>query len=86
MADLYVQILAELRKCEDQSLSLEDFRARFVSVSLDIEQSGQPEAIELAHHLEGILAEASSADWSENDLRQELADIAHSWQRRFQGV
>jgi hypothetical protein len=79
MADLYSRILAELRRCEDQSLALDDFRAWFVPLSLDVEQSDQPEAIQLAHHIDGVLAEASSADWNEDDLRQELANIAHSW-------
>jgi hypothetical protein len=78
MADLAIQILGELRKCVDRRLSMDEFRAWFVPLSLEIERSGQPPAIELAHRLDGILAEASSANWSEDDLRQELADIGLS--------
>jgi hypothetical protein len=75
MSDLRLQILKELRKCADQSISLDAFREWFVPLSMDIEQSGHPEAIELAHHIDGILAEANSAHWSDEDLRQEMADI-----------
>jgi hypothetical protein len=77
MSDLRIPILMELRKCADQSLSLDAFREWFVPMSIDIEQSGQPDAIELVHHIDGILAEASSAHWSDEDLRQEMADIYH---------
>jgi hypothetical protein len=75
MADLHIQILVELRKCVDQNLSLDAFRQWFVPLSLDIEQSGEPDAIELVHHLDGVLAEASSAEWSDADLREEMARI-----------
>jgi len=75
MADLHTQVLVEVRKCADQSISIDAFREWFVPLSLDIEQSGQPDAIELVHHIDGILAEASSAHWSDEDLRQEMADI-----------
>src|SRR5580693_3740489 len=75
MADLHIQILVELRKCVDQGLSLDAFRQWFVPLSLDIEQSGEPNAIELVHHLDGVLAEASSAEWSDVDLRDQMARI-----------
>lgn len=76
MADLHSRILVELRQCADQSLSIDAFREWFVPLSMDIEESGQSDAIELAHHLDGILAEASSARWSDEDLRHEMAGLA----------
>jgi len=79
MSDLRIQILKELRNCADQSLSLDAFREWFVPLSMDIEQSGQPEAIELAHHVDGILAEASSAQWTDEDLRQEMAELVQDY-------
>ena len=44
-------------------------------LSWNIERNGEPQAIELAHHIDGILAEASSAGWSEDELLQELAEV-----------
>ena len=38
-------------------------------------QENQP-AIELAYRIDGILAEASSAGWSDAGLREELARVA----------
>ena len=81
MSDLRIPILMELRKCADQSLSLDAFREWFVPLSMDIEQSGQPEAIELAHHVDGILAEASSAQWTDEDLRQEMAELVQDYSK-----
>jgi hypothetical protein len=78
MADLDIQILVELRKCVDRRMSMDEFRAWFVPLSMEIEQSGQPRAIELAHCIDGILAEASSADWGDDDRRQEMAGIGES--------
>ncbi len=53
-------------------MSLDAFRAWFVPLSANMEQSGEPQAIELAHRLDGILAEASSGGWTENELLEEL--------------
>lgn len=54
--------------------SLDEFREWFVPISIRIEQSGSPRAIELSYEIDGILAEASSAGWCEDDLREELAN------------
>jgi hypothetical protein len=72
---LDLEILHELWKCSHGDLSIEDFQAWFAPISLDVEQSGQPEAIELAHRVEGVLAEASSGGWSEDELLQEIVEI-----------
>jgi hypothetical protein len=54
-------------------MSLDAFRAWFVPLSWNIEESGEPQAIQLAHHVFGILAEASSAGWTDEELHEELA-------------
>ena len=46
----------------------------FVPVSISIEQTGTPSAIRLAYQIDGLLAEASSAGWDEEELRAELAN------------
>jgi hypothetical protein len=66
------QIRKALWECANGRTSLDVFRAWFVPLSGNIEQSGEPQAVELAHHLDGILAEASSGSWTENELLEEL--------------
>ena len=74
MADnLEEQIRNALWECAQHRMSLDDFRAWFVPLSCDIEGSGEPQAVELAHQIDGILAEASSAGWSEEEISEELA-------------
>jgi hypothetical protein len=67
------QIRQELWKYAQGKLSLDEFRAWFVSVSWNIEHSHEPQAIQLAHQIDGILAEASSADWGDADIYEELS-------------
>lgn len=67
------QIRQALWQCSVERMSLDDFRAWFVPRSLNIEECGEPAAIELAHRIDGILAEASSAGWSDDELREELS-------------
>jgi len=54
-------------------MSLDEFRAWFVPISWNIEESNEPQAIELAHRLDSVLAEASSGAWTEEQLHEELA-------------
>jgi hypothetical protein len=56
-------------------ISLDEFRERFVPLSLNVERSKDLSAIQLAHRLDGVLGEASSAGWGEKDIRQELANV-----------
>ena len=70
---LEVQIVDRLSRLGARA-SLRAFREWFVPVSIDIEESGNALAVELVHHIDGILAEASSAGWSEADLCAELAN------------
>src|ERR1700733_1170233 len=66
------QIRTALWECANGRRSLDAFRAWFVPVSSNIEQSGEPPAIGLAHHIDGVLAEASSGGWTEDELLEEL--------------
>jgi hypothetical protein len=56
--------------------SLQEVREWFVPLSVDIEDSESRPAIELVYQIDGILAEASSASWSDADLREELVRVA----------
>ena len=67
------QIRKALCAYANRNISLDEFRDSFVPISWDIENSGDPDAISLAHQIDGILAEASSSDWTEEELRQELS-------------
>lgn len=72
MAYIADTIREELWRYASGNKSLDDFLQWFVPVSSNIEESLDPEAIDLAHYIDGILAEASSAEWDEEDVRQEL--------------
>jgi hypothetical protein len=69
------QIRQALWKYAEGKISLDDFRAWFVPISWNIEESHEPQAIQLTHQIDGILAEASSADWSESDIYEELSRL-----------
>lgn len=66
------QIRKSLRELEMGHLSLDGFREWFVPISWNIERVGSFEAVELAHHIDGVLAEASSGNWTDTALREEL--------------
>ena len=67
------QIRQKLWSYANEKVSLDEFRAWFVPLSWNIEDSREPQAIQLAHQIDGILAEASSADWTEADIYEELS-------------
>jgi hypothetical protein len=67
------QIRQALWKYAERRESLDEFRAWFVPLSWNIEESGELAAIELAHHIDGILAEASSGGWTDEELHEELS-------------
>lgn len=73
MAVLENRIRELLLDYANRRKSFEDFLQSFVPISCNIEQSGDADAIELAHYVDGVLAEASSAGWSEVDIHAELA-------------
>lgn len=60
-------------------ISLTQFQDWFVPISWDIETTGDHSAIHLAHQIDGLLAEASSANWVERDLREELGNAVRSF-------
>ena len=70
---LDLQIRNEVSRYLSHTIVLDKFYDWFVPRSWDIERSGNVLAIALAHRIDGLLAEASSAQWSEEELRQELA-------------
>jgi len=72
MAKLESQIRQELSRYVSREESLAQFLQWFVPVSIDIDESGDDDAIQLAHRIDGVLAEASSAQWSEKDIHEEL--------------
>lgn len=73
MTELESQVRKTLWEYLSRRTSLDEFRASFVPISLDIEKSGDAQAMQLAHHIDGLLAEASSASWTEEELCEELA-------------
>ena len=73
MAALEKQICEALSQYASRRKSFDDFVQWFVPISCNIDASADAEAIELAHYIDGILAEASSSQWSEEDLHEELA-------------
>jgi hypothetical protein len=87
MAKLENQIREMLWQFAKGDKSFDDFLECFVPISCNIEQGGDDQAIQLAHHIDGILSEASSAHWDENDIREELARpfVADSFARDVVG-
>jgi hypothetical protein len=73
---LEIQIANHLADFLTGKRSLQEFREWFVPLSIVIEDSKNQPAIELAYRIDGILAEASSAGWSDAGLREELARVA----------
>jgi hypothetical protein len=75
------QIRKNVRKFALGILSLDEFLQWFVPISWDIEKSKNPSLIALVHGLDGILAESSSAKWSESDMREVLAEAVRPFRR-----
>lgn len=69
-------IREQLLRYVEQNISIDAFRGWFEPLSWNIERTGNGVAIALAYKIDGILAEASSADWDECELRRELTRIA----------
>ena len=72
MAELEYQIREMLWQFAKGNKSYDEFLEWFVPISCNIEASGDDQAIRLSYYLEGILSEASSAHWDENEIREEL--------------
>lgn len=76
MASLANQIRSQIERCVSGKSSLDEFRAWFVPVSWNIEESADAEAVKLAYRIEGILGEASSGHWTDQELMEELTQIS----------
>ena len=57
------------------TISLDAFQRLFVPESIDIEESRDQDTIDLVYLIDGILAEGSGR-WSEEEVREELANTA----------
>jgi hypothetical protein len=68
-------IRALLSRYLDGATDLATFEDAFAPISCEVERSGEPDAISLANTVEGLLAEASSAEWTEYELREELSQL-----------
>jgi hypothetical protein len=75
MASLADQIRSQIERCTSGKSSLDEFRMWFVPLARNIEQSQHAEAIKLAYRIEGILGEASSGNWTDQELMEELTQI-----------
>jgi hypothetical protein len=75
MSSLENQIRYQLERCVSGQCSLDEFRNWFVPTSLDIEDCGEPNAIELVYRIDGILGEASSGQWIGKSLLEELTGV-----------
>ena len=76
--NLETVIRKELVRYLARRISIRCFQERFAALSWNIEGTGEAGAIELAHEVEGLLAEATSAEWTEDELREEMEGIARS--------
>jgi hypothetical protein len=68
-------------RCVAEQDSLDLFRQWFVPVSWDIEKTADVDAIALAYRVDGLLAEASSAAWTDEQLRYELANSVRPFEQ-----
>jgi hypothetical protein len=66
------ELMDQLHKYLAGQTSLSDFEYWLYALAWDVEQSASPDMIALVNRLEGLLAEASSASWPEDVLRQEI--------------
>jgi hypothetical protein len=73
MAMLELEIIQQLDRYAHRQMSFDQFVEWFVPISLSVANSGDNDAIQLANRIDGILGEASSAHWSEEDIHEELA-------------
>ena len=71
MSTVRTQILDAVSRYVDEQISLDTLHSLFVPLSNRIEESDDPNAVELAYLIDGLLAEGSEY-WSEQKLRQEF--------------
>ena len=64
-------------------IPLEDFESLFLDSLWEVERSSDRIAQAGFHKIEGLLAEASHAHWSEDDIRKELANTLRTFVNEF---
>ena len=75
---LISEIRSRVVDCVEGRISVRGFRDWFATVAWNIETSEQQSAIQLVYRIDGLLAEAGSADWSDQGTKEELALAMHS--------
>ena len=80
-SSLGLAIREHLADYVDGEASLLDFKDWLVGATWDVDESGEPEAIDLTYEIKLLLAEQSSEGWPETELRDLLRPLA-----RFKGV
>lgn len=68
-SSLELAIRERLAAYLDGEMSLDDFKDWLVGATWDVEQSGEPAAIDLAYDVKLLLAEHSSEGFPETELR-----------------
>ena len=74
------QLVNRIQACANGRISSRHFEDWFVSFLWDAEESGDSKLIALSNRIEGLLAEASHAHWSESGIRFELANAIHPFE------
>ena len=73
---LDLEIKRELERYLARVMSLNEFSDWVAPITMDIEQSGSPAAIELVNEIQLRLAEFTDGYWTENQLRELLRPLA----------
>lgn len=77
-------IRKELARYLARRMPIDSFQDWFAELSWNIEERGETGAIVFAHEVDGLFAEATSADWTEGELREELENIIHAVELRLE--
>ena len=66
------ELRGQIEAYADGKISRQAFELWFFQLSFDVEKAASEPIIALIHQVEGLLAESSSAEWCEEELRKEL--------------
>jgi hypothetical protein len=69
------ELVRKLESYLDDSISLENFECWFYDLAYDVEKRWTGLGVDMVHEIEGTLAEASSGNWPNYVLRNELESI-----------
>jgi hypothetical protein len=81
MSDLRLRILQEARRYIDKLVSKPEFQDWYAPLSWNIEATRDEQTISIVHEIDGVFGEASSAEWAEEELREELARTIRPFER-----